>query len=65
MTKKFQKGRKYFSHSAHSIVFFVETISTRKGVAYVFEDICDERIIRTQVEAEKDIVDYADYKAGR
>ena len=61
----FQKGREYFSHSAHSIVFFAETISTPKGTAYVFEDIADVRIIRTQAQAEKDIVDYAAYKATR
>lgn len=54
----YQKGRKYFSISAHSIVFFVETISTHKGTAYVFEDVCDARIIRTAAQVEKDIVDY-------
>ena len=61
----FQKGRKYFSRSAHSIVFFVETVSTPKGLAYVFEDIADVRILRTQAQAEKDIVDYATYKTAR
>ena len=54
----FKKNHKYFSRSAHSIVFFVETISTHKGTAYVFEDICDARIIRTQAQIEKDIVEY-------
>lgn len=55
----FKKNHKYFSRSAHSIVFFVDTISTHKGTAYVFEDICDVRIIRTQAQVEKDIVEYA------
>lgn len=65
MTKQFKKNRKYFSHSAHSIVYFVETMSTCKGIAYIFEDICDARIIRTAAQIENDIVDYAEYKASR
>lgn len=54
----FKKNHKYFSRSAHSIVFFAGTVTTPKGTAYVFEDICDVRIIRTQAQVEKDIVEY-------
>lgn len=54
----FKKNHRYFSRSAHSIVFFVNTISTPKGTKYVFEDICDVRIIRTAAQVETDIVEY-------
>lgn len=55
----FKKNHKYFSHSAHSIVFFVGMVSTPKGTKYMFEDICDSRIIRSAAQVETDIVDYA------
>lgn len=54
----FKKNHKYFSRSAHCIVFFVDMISTVKGTKYVFEDICDERIIRSAAQVETDIVEY-------